>query len=88
MRKLPLVFTEHGMAMLSGVLKSPRAVQVNIQIIRTFIKLRALIANNKNLWEKIEILEKKYDKEISDIFDVLRTLLIQQDTSKEEIGFR
>ena len=47
-----------------------------------------LIADNKNLWKKIEILEKKYDKEISDIFDVLRTLLIQQDASKEEIGFK
>jgi len=63
-------------------------VQVNIQIIRAFIRLRMLIADNKNLWKKIEILEKKYDKEISDIFDVLRTLLIQQDASKEEIGFK
>jgi hypothetical protein len=88
MRKPPLVFTEHGIAMLSGVLKSAKAVQVNIQIIRAFIKLRMLIADNKNLWEKIEILEKKYDKEISDIFDVLRTLLIQQDAPKEEIGFK
>lgn len=88
LRKAPLVFTEHGIAMLSGVLKSARAVQVNIQIIRAFIRLRMLIVDNKNLWEKIEMLEKKYDKEISDIFDVLRTLLIQQDTSKEEIGFK
>lgn len=88
LRKSPLVFTEHGIAMLSGILKSPRAIQVNIQIIRTFIKLRALTADNKSLWKKIEIIEKKYDKEISDIFDVLRTLLIQQDTSKEETGFK
>ncbi|MFA6417398.1 MAG: ORF6N domain-containing protein [Patescibacteria group bacterium] len=87
-RKSPLVFTEHGIAMLSGVLNSSKAIQVNIQIIRTFIKLRMLIVDNKNLWEKIEILEKKYDKEISDIFDVLRTLLIQQDVPKEEIGFK
>ena len=87
-RKLPLVFTEHGIAMLSGVLNSPKAIQVNIQIIRAFIKLRGLITNNKNLLERIELLEKKYDKEISDIFDVLRTLLIQQDSSKEEIGFK
>lgn len=87
-RKPPLVFTEHGIAMLSGILKSPRAVQVNIQIIRTFIKLRALMMDNKSLWQKMEAMEKKYDKEISDIFDVLRTLLIQQDTPKEEIGFK
>jgi hypothetical protein len=87
-RKPPLVFTEHGIAMLSGVLSSPKAVEVNIQIIRAFIRLRMLIADNKNLWEKIELLEKKYDKEIGDIFDVLRTLLIQQDASKEEIGFK
>lgn len=83
-RKPPLVFTEHGIAMLSGVLSSPKAVQVNIQIIRAFIRLRVLIADNKNLWEKIEILEKKYDKDIGDIFDVLRTLLFNKTPQKKE----
>jgi len=88
LRKPPFVFTEQGVAMLSSVLHSRRAIQVNIQIIRTFIKLRGLIATNRELWEKIEAMEKKYDEELRDVFEVLRSLLIQQENPKEPIGFK
>ncbi|HEY4506045.1 MAG TPA: ORF6N domain-containing protein [Candidatus Paceibacterota bacterium] len=83
----PHVFTEQGVAMLSSVLNSNRAVQVNIQIIRTFTKLRELLATNKQLREKIESMEKKYDKKLKDVFDVLKRLLIQEEKPKRTIGF-
>jgi hypothetical protein len=73
-RKAPLVFTESGVAMLSGVLNSKKAIQVNIQIIRTFIKLREMIAGNKELRIKIEELEKKYNKYFKVIFETIRSL--------------
>lgn len=65
----PLVFTEQGIAMLSSVLKSERAIQVNIQIMRTFTKLREMLATNKELREKIEKLEQKYDNRFKIIRD-------------------
>jgi len=64
-RKLPYVFTEHGIAMLSSVLNSDRAIAVNIQIIRTFIKLRQLLGTHKDLLEKIEKMEKGYDRQLA-----------------------
>jgi phage regulator Rha-like protein len=72
---LPHAFTEQGVAMLSSVLKSPRAIQVNIQIIRTFGKLREILSENKKLAEKVEKMERKYDKHIYDIFKVINHLL-------------
>jgi phage regulator Rha-like protein len=83
----PYVFTEHGVAMLSSVLKSKRAVQVNIQIIRTFIKLKEMLATNKELRDKIETLEHKYDGQFSRVFDALARLLIQETQPKTKIGF-
>lgn len=85
---LPYVFTESGIAMLSSVLKSERAIQVNIQIMRTFSKIREMLLTNKELREKIEKLEKKYDSEISTIFRVLKNLIIEKEKPKTEIGFR
>ena len=89
---LPYVFTEQGVAMLSCVLKSPRAVQVNIQIIRTFTKLREILAENKTLSERLDQLEQKYDKDIVKIFKVLRYLVKEEekpeDKPKENIGFK
>lgn len=86
---LPYVFTEQGVAMLSGVLNSDRAIQVNIQIMRTFTKLREMIAGNRELRIKIEQLEKNYDKKFKIVFDALRQLL---DDGKNEpvkkIGFK
>lgn len=81
-RKPPYVFTEQGVAMLSGVLHSPRAVQVNIQIMRTFTKLRELMLSHKGLAKKIEELECKFedhDKKIIMIFDAIKQLLKAKD---------
>jgi len=87
-RQNPYVFTEQGVAMLSSVLSSNRAIEVNIQIIRTFIKLRRLAINNKELWKKVEMMEKRYNRELEDIFKILRSFLIQEEKEKEEIGFK
>ncbi|MBI5742902.1 MAG: ORF6N domain-containing protein [Candidatus Niyogibacteria bacterium] len=84
---LPYVFTEQGVAMLSSVLNSDRAIQVNIQVIRTFTKLREFLATNKQLREKIESMEKKYDKKLKEVFDVLKSLLIQEEKPRREMGF-
>ncbi len=84
---LPYAFTEQGVAMLSSVLNSERAVQVNIQIIRTFTKLREILSENKQLAEKIEGMESKYDKQISIIFEALRSLMIEEAKPKKKIGF-
>ncbi len=88
-RYAPYVFTEQGVAMLSGVLNSDRAIQVNIQIMRTFTKLREMIASNRDLRIKIEKLEKNYDKKFKIVFDTLRNLL--DDGKNQEvkvIGFK
>ena len=86
-RHSPFVFTELGIAMLSSVLKSERAIQVNIQIMRTFIKLREMLANNKYLREKIEKLEKKYDNQFNIIFKLIKDLLDVEKEPKPRIGF-
>lgn len=88
LRKNPLVFTEYGVAMLSRVLNSKRAIQVNIQIIKTFIKLREMIATNRELRIKIEGLEKKYDKSFKIVFDTLKKLFEEKENnSPKRIGF-
>ncbi|MDO8675399.1 MAG: ORF6N domain-containing protein [Candidatus Omnitrophota bacterium] len=77
-RKLPMAFTEQGIAMLSGVLHSPRAVQVNIQIMRTFTKLREIMLSHKDLARKIEDLERKFmdhDQKIVLVFRAIKQLL-------------
>lgn len=87
LRKAPLVFTEHGVLMLSSVLKSERAIQVNIQVVRTFIKLREMLSNYKDLKEKIEWIEKKYDSRFKVVFDTLKHLLKEEEKPKNKIGF-
>lgn len=88
-RYAPLVFTEQGVAMLSGVLNSDRAIEVNIQIMRTFTKLREMIAGNRELRIKIEKLEKNYDKKFKIVFDTLRQLLDGgKNEPVKEIGFK
>ncbi len=74
-RKLPLAFTEEGVAMLSGVLHSERAIRVNIQIMRTFTKLREMMTSHKDLARKIEELERKYDKKFVLIFEAIKRLI-------------
>jgi phage regulator Rha-like protein len=84
---LPYVFTEPGVAMLSSVLNSKRAIQVNIQIIKTFTRLRQLIATNQEFREKIEQMEKKYDEQFRVVFDIMKKLLVEEEKPKRRIGF-
>ena len=84
----PRVFTEQGVAMLSSVLQSKKAVQVNIQIIRTFTKLREILSENKKMAERLEQLEGKYDKKIVEIFTILKYLTTEKKKPKEPIGFQ
>ena len=71
----PYAFTEQGVAMLSSVLNSTRAIQVNIQIMRAFTKLREMISTHKDLQKKIDDMERKYDRQFKAVFDALRKLL-------------
>jgi len=87
-RKLPFVFTEHGIAMLSSVLNSDRAISVNIQIIKTFIKMRQMMLSYKDLKEKIEKMESKYDKQFHILFQALKQMLEpKQVPPQRKIGF-
>ena len=79
----PYAFTEQGVAMLSSVLRSERAVQVNIEIMRTFVKLREMLSSNKDLAGKLNKLEKKYDEQFKIVFDAIRQLMTADDTKKE-----
>jgi len=84
----PHVFTEHGVAMLSSVLNSKRAVQVNIAIMRTFVRLRQILATHKDLAAKLEAMERKYDKQFKIVFETLRELMEPpQSAEKGPIGF-
>ena len=87
---LPYVFTEQGVAMLSGILNSDRAIQVNIAIMRVFVRLRGLIESNKELAQKLNQLELKveqHDDEIKAIFDAIRQLMTPPEKSAKKIGF-
>ena len=83
---LPFAFTEQGVAMLSGILNSPRAVETNIAIMRTFVALRKLMENNKELAAKIRQLERKYDQRFRLVFDAIQRL-IREDKEARPIGF-
>jgi hypothetical protein len=87
-RYLPYVFTEQGVAMLSTVLNSERAVKVNIEIMRTFVKLRQMLASNAELARKLEVLEKKYDAQFKVVFAAIRQLMSPPISKKAKIGFR
>ena len=84
----PYVFTEQGVTMLSCVLNSQRAIQVNIQIMRTFTKLRELMFTHKDLRCKIEAMEKKYDHQFKIVFEAIKKLLEPPAKPKDRIGFR
>ena len=85
----PYAFTEHGVAMLSSVLNSPRAVQVNIQIMRTFAKLREIMSQHKDLARRLDELETKYDAQFKIVFDAIRQLMAppEPEPPKKRIGF-
>ena len=87
-RKSSFAFTEQGVAMLSSVLHSPRAVQVNIQIMRSFVRLRQMIMSHEDLRLKLDALEERYDEQFKIVFDAMRRLIAEDEEPKPEIGFR
>jgi hypothetical protein len=84
---LPYAFTEQGVAMLSSVLKSERAINVNIEIMRSFVKLRQMLSSNAELARKLASLEKKYDLQFKAVFDAIRQLMAPPVKPKRRIGF-
>lgn len=86
---IPYVFTEQGVAMLSSVLRSQRAVEVNIAIMRTFVQLRRLMDSNRDLARRIEAMETRYDEQFSQVFDAIKQLIAEDKTRKAKppIGF-
>ena len=88
-RTLPYAFTEQGVAMLSSVLRSQRAVEVNIAIMRTFVQLRRLMDSNRDLRLRIEAMETRYDEQFSQVFDAIKQLIAEDKThkAKRPIGF-
>jgi len=85
---LPCVFTEQGVAMLSSILNSERAVQVNITIMRAFVQMREFAASNRVMARRLDDLEKKYDSQFKVVFDAIRQLMEPQVKGKKDIGFR
>ena len=88
-RKPPYAFSEQGVAMLSSVLRSPRAVHVNIEIMRAFVRLRRMLASHADLRRKLAALERRYDKQFRVVFDAIRALMAPPTAEqKARIGFR
>jgi DNA-binding PadR family transcriptional regulator len=87
-RATPYAFTEQGVAMLSSVLNSPRAVKVNIEIMRAFVRLRQMLTTNKELARRLDELERKYDAQFKVVFDAIRELMTPSDPPEGSIGFR
>ena len=88
LRHSPMAFTEQGVAMLSSVLHSPRAIQVNIAIMRAFVQLRVILSTHADLARKLEELEKKYDAQFRVVFDAIRQLMTPADPPRKPIGFQ
>jgi len=83
----PYAFTEQGVAMLSSVLNSKRAIQVNVQIMRAFSKLREMLSTHEDLKKKIEAMEKKYDQQFQIVFEAIKQLLETEAKPRKKIGF-
>jgi len=86
-RYSPLVFTEHGALMAASVLKSKRAVEVSIYVVRAFVQLRQMLATHEGLKTKIEAMESKYDEQFQVVFEAIRQLLEEDEKPKRKIGF-
>ena len=86
-RHAPYAFTEQGVAMLSSVLRSPRAVAVNVEIMRAFVRLRRMLASNAELSRKLDALERKYDSQFKVVFDAIRQLMTPESKPRSPIGF-
>lgn len=84
---LPYVFTEHGVLMLANVLSSARAIEMSVQIVEVFIRMREMIQTHKDLWKKIQEMESKYDHQFKSVFDALRQLWVQEEKPKRRMGF-
>ena len=84
----PYAFTEQGVAMLSSVLRSPRAIQVNIEIVRAFIRLRRILASHAELARKLDALEKRHDVQFKEVFEAIRQLMAPPEPKRRTIGFR
>jgi hypothetical protein len=88
-RRTPvMVFTEQGVAMLSGVLRSDRAADVNIAIMRTFVQLRRLMESNRELARKVSEMEKRYDEQFRTVFQAIQELIAEESGPKRRIGFQ
>lgn len=87
-RYTPMAFTEQGVAMLSSVLNSKRAIEVNVLIMRAFVRLRQMAASHKDLLQRIEEMEKKYDRQFRVIFEAIKQLMAPPESKKKEIGFQ
>ena len=87
-RHAPYVFTEQGVAMLSSVLRGKRAIEVNIAVMRTFVRLREMISSNKVLARRLTDLEKKYDGQFRVVFEAIRKLMAEPATKSRRIGFK
>jgi hypothetical protein len=87
-RYVPMVFTEQGVAMLSSVLRSKRAIAVNIQIMRTFTKFREMLQTHEDLRLKLEVMEKRYDEQFKIVFDAIKQLLETDVEEPSQIGYR
>jgi len=85
---LPYAFTEQGVAMLSSVLRSPSAIQVNIEIMRAFVRLRQMLASHAELARKLDALEQKYDAQFKAVFDAIRQLMAPLEPKRRPLGFR
>ncbi|MBI4136408.1 MAG: ORF6N domain-containing protein [Candidatus Vogelbacteria bacterium] len=87
-RYRPYAFTEQGVAMLSSVLRSPRAISVNIEIMRAFVRLRQILSTHADLARKLDELEQKYNKHFRVVFEAIRQLMIPPKEKRRPIGFR
>ncbi len=86
-RYFPMVFTEQGVAMLSSVLNSERAAQVNIEIVRAFVRIRQMLASHKDLERRFDALEERYDEQFKVVFDAIRALMEPAEEPRKKIGF-
>jgi hypothetical protein len=87
LRRRPLAFTEQGVAMLSGVLNSQRAIEVNIAIMRAFVRLRELLTSHKELARRLDELERKYDRQFAVVFEAIRKLMAPLTEQRPELGY-
>jgi len=84
----PYAFSEQGVAMLSSVLRSERAIQVNIEIMRAFVRLRRMLASREDLARRLDAIERKYDAQFKAVFDVIRHLMSPPEPERRRLGFR